>query len=201
MDFSYSPGQRIARSKNLIIVVGIICGVLAGGITLLFPLQYRSDAQVYILSQARFGVDPYTVAKSGERIAENLAQVMKTQDFYEKTRAETSYPVEWTYFESKDVRKKKKLWEKTIAPSVVYGTSMLTISAYHGNPAQAAAIAGAVADTAVKRTAEYVGGDVSIRIVDNPITTRIPVRPNPLINALVGAVAGMLLAAFAVVRR
>ncbi len=198
---THTPGRRLARSKNLLITVGIISGLLAGGATLLFPLQYRADAQVYILSQARFGVDPYTVAKSGERIAENLAQVMKTEDFYEKTKAETGYPVEWSYFENKEPRKKKKLWEKTISPSVEYGTSLLTVSAYHGDPSQAVAIAGAAADTAVKRTTEYVGGDVSIKLVSRPIATRIPVRPNPLINAAIGAVAGLLLAALAVVKK
>lgn len=196
-----SPVKRLARSKNLLIGVGIICGLLAGVLTLLFPLKYRADAQVFILSQARFGVDPYTVAKSGERIAENLAQVMRTDDFYEKTRTETVYPVDWSYFENLEPREKKKKWERTISPSVIYGTSILTIGAYHEDPAQAIAIAGSAANALVSKSTEYIGGDVSIRLVGRPIATKLPVQPNPLVNALAGAVLGVLLAALVVVRK
>lgn len=198
---THSPMKRLARSKKLLIAVGILCGLIAGGATLAFPLKYRADAQVYILSQARFGVDPYTVAKSGERIAENLAQIMKTEDFYEKTKSETSYAVNWSYFENKTLRDRKKMWEKTIDPAVVYGSSVLTVSAYHQEPAQAIAIAGAAATALVTKTSEYVGGDVSIRLVSRPIATQFPVKPNPLVNAFFGAGVGILFAALLLLRK
>ncbi len=195
------PIKRLARSKNLLIAVGIICGLAAGAVTFLFPLKYRADAQVYILSQARFGVDPYTVAKSGERIAENLSQIMKTEDFYEKVKSETGYQVDWTYFDNNTARDKKKLWEKTISPSVVYGTSVLNVSAYHQNALQAASIAGNAANALVTKSSEYVGGDVSVRLVSRPITTQFPVKPNPLVNALAGALVGALFTAIIVVKK
>ena len=196
-----SPIKTLVRSKNLLIAIGIICGLIAGGVTFALPLKYRADAQVYILSQARFGVDPYTVAKSGERIAENLSEVMKTEDFYEKVKAETGYQVDWMYFENSNARDKKKLWEKTISPSVVYGTSVLTVSAYHHDPAQAVAIAGNAANALVTKSSEYVGGDVSVRLVSRPIATQFPVKPNPLINALAGALAGLFITGLVVLRK
>ncbi len=198
---THSPMKRLARSKKLLIAIGVLCGLVAGGTTLAFPLKYRADAQVYILSQARFGVDPYTVAKSGERIAENLAQIMKTEDFYEKTKSETSYAVDWSYFENKTLRDRKKMWEKTIDPAVVYGSSVLRVSAYHEEAAQAVAIAGAAATALVTKTSEYIGGDVSVRLVSRPIATQFPVKPNPLVNALLGGGVGILLAAFVVLKK
>lgn len=198
---THSPMKRLARSKKLLIAIGVLCGLIAGGTTLAFPLKYRADAQVYILSQARFGVDPYTVAKSGERIAENLAQVMKTEDFYEKTKAETGYQVNWAYFDNLQPRKKKKLWEKTIDPTVVYGTSVLTVSVYHEVPAQAVAIAGNIANALVTKSSEYIGGDVSVRLVSRPIATQFPVKPSPLVNGLIGALVGILFAGFLVVKK
>lgn len=198
---THSPSKRLLQSKKILIAMGILCGLIAGGITLLFPLQYRADAQVYILSQARFGVDPYTVAKSGERIAENLAQVMGTEDFYTKVKSDTASQVDWAYFEKYQLREKMKLWKKTIDPTVVFGTSILTISAFHQDPDQAIAIAAGAANTVVGKTSEYVGGDVSIRLVSQPIVTRFPVQPNLLVNVLVGMMAGILLAGFVVVRK
>ncbi len=193
--------MRLARSKKLLIAIGILSGLIVGGVTLAFPLKYRADAQVYILSQARFGVDPYTVAKSGERIAENLVQIMKTEDFYEKAKSEASYLVDWNYFENRTLRDRKKLWEKTIDPSVVYGSSVLTVSAYHADSAQAIAITGAAASALVTKASEYVGGDVSIRLVGRPIATQFPVKPNPLVNAVIGAGIGMLCAALLLLRK
>ncbi len=198
---SQSPLRRLARSKNLLVAVGVLSGLIAGGATLLFPLKYRADAEVFILSQARFGVDPYTVAKSGERIAENLAQVMGTEDFYEKVKSETGYPVDWSSFEKFQLREKLKLWQKTISPAVVYGTSILTISAYHRDTMQASAIAGAAANALVTKSSEYVGGDVSIRLVSRPTVTKIPVKPNPLVNALGGAFVGALFTALMIVKK
>ncbi len=198
---THSPLKRLSQSKKLLIVVGLVCAALGAGITMIFPLSYRADAQVFILSHDRFNVDPYTVAKSGERIGENLAQVMRTDDFYGKVKSQENTGIEWGYFNEADSRERKKIWERTITPAVVYGTSILTISMYHPRQDQAVALAGAAATALVTQSFEYVGGDVSIRLVNPPISTKIPVRPNPLVNALAGALAGMFIVALAIVRK
>ena len=83
---THNPLGRLRRSFKLIFLVGILVALLSAGITLIFPLQYRADAQVLIISQSRSGVDPYTVVRSAERVGENIAQVMKTNDFYQKVK-------------------------------------------------------------------------------------------------------------------
>lgn len=196
-----SPFVQLRRSKKILITVGLMCGLIAGGITLLFPLQYRADAQVLILSHARFGVDPYTVVKAGERIGENLSQVIRTEDFFERVKLQQQYQIDWSYFDALPPREKRKAWERTISPSVIYGSSMLSVRVYHPDRMQAAALAGAVADTLVSAHMEYVGGDVSIRMVNSPITTSYPVRPNPLLNAIAAAFVGVLYAAMVIMRR
>jgi len=196
-----SPFTQLRRSKKILIIVGLICGLIAGGVTLLFPLHYRADTQVLILSHARFGMDPYTVVKAGERIGENLSQVIRTEDFFERVKLQQNTHIDWSYFDTLSPREKRKTWERAISPSVVYGSSMLSIRAYHPDRAQAAALAGSVADTLVSAHMEYVGGDVSIRMVNSPIATSYPVRPNPLLNAVAAAFVGMLYAAMVIMRR
>jgi len=74
----------LTKRWKLIVAVGLIFSVASLGVTMLFPLEYRADAEVFIISKSRYGVDPYTVVKSAERVGENIAQVMKTDDFLAK---------------------------------------------------------------------------------------------------------------------
>ena len=185
----------------MIFMIGLLVSALAVIVTFLFPLQYRADAQVLIISKSRYGVDPYTIVKSAERVGENIAQVMRTNDFYNKVKSQEGYYVDWTYFEKHNERQKRKLWQKTLNGSVVFGTGVLNVNAYHTDPRQARQLAGAAADTLVSKGWQYVGGDVTMSIVNEPVVTRLPVRPNLLVNAIVGFLVGVLLMGFAVVRR
>ena len=85
--------------------------------------------------------------------------------------------------------------------SVVYGTGVLNISAYSTDPKQAMALAGASSDTLVSKGWQYVGGDVTLQVVNHPVVTKWPVRPNLFINAVLGFVVGLLLGALVVTRK
>lgn len=191
----------ITKRWKLIVLAGIILAVVSGLITLIFPLKYRADAQVLVISKSRFGTDPYTTVKSAETIGENLAQIMTTNDFFGKVINQPGYDIDKTYFENVSERTKRIRWEKTISPSVVYGTGMLNVSAYSTNPDQALQIAGASVTALTLQGWEYVGEDVAMKTVNEPVVTRFPVRPNILINIGVGFVVGLLGMALAMVRK
>lgn len=199
MDSSIS--HIFSRSKQSLFIGALIGVILSIGLSFAIPVQYRADGQVYIISHSRFGVDPYTVAKSAERIGENLAQVMKTSDFYEKVVQNNKFSLDQSYFENTTERNKRKRWEKTVDASVNFGTGILNVSAYHKNPEQAKAYTAALMDTLINRAAEYVGDDVTLKILNEPIASRLPVRPNFLMNALVGFVFGFFLMAMMVLRK
>lgn len=184
-----------------LIIGGIIGAVLAIGVSFVSPVQYRADGQVYILSLSRYGLDPYTVAKSAEKIGDNLSQVIKTNDFYDKVMANPNYRLDQSYFQGVSERVKRKRWQSTVGGSVVFGTGVLNISAYHKNPDQAVAYAGALIDTLITKGSEYVGDDVSMKVVNQPVVSSLPVRPNFLMNAVVGFAVGFVLRALFVVRR
>lgn len=196
-----SPSAILQRSSKRLFFGGMIGVVLALGLSLLSPVQYRADAQVYIISRSRFGVDPYTVAKSAERIGENLAQVLATSDFYDKVMGNPNYQLDKTYFQDVPERTIRKRWEKTVAGSVVFGTGVLNVSAYYHSPEQAKAYATAILDTLINKGSEYVGEDVDMKVVNQPVVGSLPVRPNFLVNAVVGFALGVVLMAFVVLRR
>lgn len=178
-----------------IFFTGLAVAVLSAAVSFAFPLKYRADTQLFILSHSRTGVDPYTVAKSAERIGENIAQVVDTTDFFQKVLEQPDQRIDRSVFDNLPERERRKLWQKTIDASVVYGTGVLTVSAYSERPEEALEIARAAAETLVSRGAEYVGDDVTIQVVNAPIATRFPARPNVPVNAAAGFIVGGVLCA------
>ncbi len=192
--------KAVFKRKRAIILLGVLCAFLSFALTLLFPLKHRADAQILIITKSRFGVDPYTIVKSAERVGENLARVINTTDFYTKVRS-YDYGIDWSVYDSaKTEKKRRKLWQKNVSTGVVYGTGILSVSTFDQDPAQALTLAASVSDTLVRRGWEYVGGDVSMKIVNDPVVTQFPVKPNPLTNGIAGLVFGLLLGSVLAVR-
>ncbi|OGH69808.1 MAG: hypothetical protein A3C90_03280 [Candidatus Magasanikbacteria bacterium RIFCSPHIGHO2_02_FULL_51_14] len=191
----------LAKRWKAIALGGLAVAFVSFVASVAIPLEYRADAQVLIISRSRYGVDPYTVVKSAERIGENLVQLVKTDDFYRKVVAQPQYTLDLSRFLNVDERTRRKRWARSVNASVVFGTGVLNVSAYHRSPQEAERFAGAAADALVAYGAEYVGGDVALKVVNPAIATRVPVRPNVLVNALVGFVLGVLLMGVLVVKR
>ena len=145
-----------------------------------------------IIPQSRYGVDPYTVVKSAERVGENIVAIMKTDDFYQKVIIQSGLTLDTSRFADVSERVKRKRWQRAVRASVVYGTGIVNISAYHAKPDEAKALAAATAETLAAKGWEYVGGDVTIKVVNPPLVTRWPARPNLAVNALAGFVAGVI---------
>ena len=183
------------------VVVGIILAGLSGVVSALLPLEYRAEADVLVISKSRYGVDPYTIVKSAERVGENLAEIMKTDDFFEKVLANNTVEIDTSKFENVPDRVRRRRWRQSVQGEVVYGTSVLKIRTYHTDPGSASALAAATANTLASRGWEYVGGDVDIRVVNNPAVSRYPVRPNVLLNILGGFVVGVILMGLLILRR
>ncbi|EKD67273.1 MAG: hypothetical protein ACD_48C00502G0004 [uncultured bacterium] len=197
----HSPLTRILQGSKILLALGLVTAVLAAGATFLFPLEYRADASVLIISKSRYGVDPYTVVKSSERVGENIVQIIGTDDFYDKVKVQEGYTVDWNVFDNLDARNKRKEWQKHVQGSVVYGTGVLNVSAYSPDPTQAMQLAGAASDTLVSKGWQYVGGDVTLQVVNHPVVSKWPVRPNLVVNAFLGFLVGVLMGALIVVRK
>ncbi len=196
-----SPLTILKKRYKFIIFSGLLIGTVALLVSLLFPLEYRADAQALIISKSRYGVDPYTVVKSAERVGENLVQVIGTSDFYNKVMLQAGYNIDRTKFDKLSERERRKLWQKTVKSSVVYGTGVVNVSAYDSNVKQAKQLAGATVDALAAKGWEYVGGDVTIKVVNQPVVTRFPVRPNIILNFAMGFVVGMVLSSLLVIKK
>lgn len=182
------------------VVWGLLVGVVSLGVSLLFPKQYSAQSTVLIISRDRSGVDPYTQAKSAERIGENLAQVMSTSDFYDKVLASSAATFNKQRWQDMNERDRRKQWQKDVRPAMAYNTSLLNITVYGPTQDETVALANAVTQTVVSQGSDYVGGDVSLKTVSSPLVSRWPTRPNVALNGAVGFIGGILIAALWIVR-
>ncbi len=187
---------------NYIVLVGIGCTLVFAVTWIFLPKQYKAESQVVIISRDRTGVDPYTQAKSAERIGENLAQVMKTSDFYNKVIQGNSPfdKASWQQLGLTKERQQRKKWQKDVVAEMVYGSSILKISVYSATSAEAKLLSTAVTQTLVASGSEYVGGDVALKQVDTPLVSLWPARPNIVLFVSAGLILGIILGSLWVAR-
>lgn len=190
----------IFKHWKLVFFWGLFFAALSVGVSMILPRQYSADSQVLIITQDRYGVDPYTQAKAAERIGENLAQIMKTADFYNKVmESGLGFDADsWKNISSERLRRKN--WQKDVQATVVYGTSLMKIVTYRSTAQEAVALSNAVTQTITNKGWEYVGGDVVIKTVSAPLASRWYAKPNFLMNGFLGFFVGLFLAALWVIR-
>ncbi len=185
----------LQRSKFLF-GVGIVVAIFAVGLSLLFPLKYSATGSVLIIPRQGFGIDPYTVIKSAERTGENLATIVQTSVFLSEVMAIEPQVVTSDFPETE--RQRRRFWKRMIDPQIHAGTGVLSITAYHEDPQQAQLTAQAVITTLITNGENYVNPQTGFKVVDSPVTSRFPVKPNLIVNAIVGFLFGLILASLRV---
>lgn len=168
-------------------VLGLILAVL---LSFFQPLRYRSAVRVLITQNVGI-VDAYTASRSSERIADDIATLIHTTSFYDAVMS-AGFNIRQNYFPNDELRR-RKLWKRTVQATVLRGTGLLEVDVYHTSVDQAEQIVRAIAFVLTTRGADFVsGGGLYVRLVDEPLNSRFPVKPNIPINAFTGFVLGGL---------
>jgi capsular polysaccharide biosynthesis protein len=190
----------LGRHLKLIIVWGLFFSLLSTFSSIFFPKQYSAVSQVLIISRDKAGADPYTQARSAEKIGANLAQIINTTDFYNKVITSAAEPFDKKPWTNLTDRARRKKWSKDVQASMLYGVSLMNVKVYSYSQAEAVSLSRAVSQVLVSQGWEYLGGDVAIKLISEPLVSRWPVRPNLAVNAGIGFAAGFLLSALWVLR-
>ncbi len=179
------------HERKTVIRIAALVMIIALAASFMQPLKYGVTSQFLIIERGAFSADPYTSIRSSERIGDHLARIVHTSDFLEKVRA-SGFAIAPHIFPS-DERRVRKLWGKMVETNVARGTGLLTVVVYHQDKNQAIEISRAVAAILTTRSPEYIGGDIGVKLVDPPLASRLPVKPNILGNTVSGFVLGIVL--------
>ena len=181
----------LSREWKRIVLFGIVAAVFGAALSLIFPLRYSSTMRLLIIQKQLSQSDPYTAIKATEGIADNLGPIIYTTSFFEKVMA-AKFNIDQSVFSADEIKKRRQ-WREMIATQVTRGSGMLVVTVYHVDRDQAEQIARAIAFVLTTEGWQYVGGgDLQIKLVDQPLQSRFPVRPNIPANAFMGFVLGII---------
>ncbi len=184
-------GQTIAKNWRVIFLFGLASAIVGVIISLFFPLRYSSTMRLLIIQKQLSQADPYTAIKASESLADNLGQIIYTTSFFDMVM-NANFNIDKSVFNVSEIQK-RRLWREMIETQVIRGTGMLSVTVYHEDADQATQIARAVAYVLTTQGSQYVGGgDLQVKLVDEPLQSKFPVRPNLPANALMGFVLGII---------
>lgn len=190
MVYKYTQLTPLIHAWPTVLLLASGGTVLAVLLSLLRPLEYSSTTRI-LITQELGVVDAYTASRSAERIADDLSSIVYTSTFFDKVM-NAGFSIDETYFPD-DPLKERKQWEKTISASVSRSSGLLAIKAYHVDVQQAQEIAQAVAFVITTQGWTYTsGGNITVQVVDDPLNSRYPVRPNIPVNAISGLFLGAM---------
>jgi len=185
--------QIFKNNWHKVAIITLLLIILSLGLSLIRPLEYRSRVELLVIQKQSLTMDAYAAARASEKLATGLATVIKTKAFFEKVIsgdfniARSHFP-----YEEKDLR---KYWAKNITTSVSPETSLLRIDVYDQNRTEANKIANAISYILINNSQEFhgSGNDIFIKVVNEPLASNRPVRPNILINSLTALIIGIIL--------
>lgn len=159
--------------------------------SLLLPFQRSSTVRVLITQPTASGLDPYTAIKSTERVASSLSELIYTTTFFDNVLSANTQ-IDKAYF-PQDEYDRRRLWRRSIETLVTPGTGIMSLTAFHRDPAQARLIVDGVAREMATQTPTYFGYNIRVQIIDAPLDSRWFARPTFVQNGALGAGLGALL--------
>jgi capsular polysaccharide biosynthesis protein len=200
MTYKEHPLHVLALGYKRVIGYAVL-GALAGfALSFLSPLEYSSSVRLLITQPNAVNVDSFTVLKSNERIAQNLAQLLGTSSFFDNIVGQAE-----NYDRSaipQNEYDKRKFWNRSVSVGVEAGSGLMTVTVYAPQVSQARSLVWAASNEIAKQAPNYFGSTVRVSVIDAPLDSRWYARPNIPMNAAYGAVVGgMLTIAWLLLRR
>lgn len=177
--------QELAYALWKQIGVLLLCVILGAGVTGVYTKffirpQYQSSAMIYIYgSTASFNSSKLTLSS---QLTEDYTTLAKSREVMERVIKKMGFDCTTQELAA------------TISVSHDENSSILTMTATNSDPKVAADIANSVADETAERISEVMNIDKP-STVEDAVVSSVPVSPDLYKNVIIGAVAGLILAA------
>ncbi|MDD5071555.1 MAG: Wzz/FepE/Etk N-terminal domain-containing protein [Patescibacteria group bacterium] len=181
----------IRKRKQTILFVAFLFLLISLAISFISPLEYRASAKLLITQNNNLG-DAYSLSRSNQFLSNVLAEVVYSSSFLEQALS-AGFNIDRTIF-SADQNKNMKKWRQLVLAKSVSDTGMLVINTYHEDKYQASQINQAVAYILQTKNNLYhgLGDKVSVKVIDRTSVSKWPVKPNFILNAVLGIFFGLI---------
>lgn len=182
------------RKKGTIFSLTLLIVVLIMLISLLGGLKYSARSKVLVFQDNASLNDAYTVSRSNEYLSSLLSQVVYSSSFFNMVIENPQYKIDSNYFSGGYADRLKK-WRKTVATKSVNDTGIIEVNVFHEVPDQARMISLAVNDVLINKNSNYHGGQgVTVNVLDQPLVSDYPDKPNLFFNFIFSLFLGLFLA-------
>jgi capsular polysaccharide biosynthesis protein len=185
----------IKRKKQTIMSVVLVFLVVAMIISFAQPLKYSSESRLLVVQNFPEETDPYAISKSNEYLTSILSKVISSNLFYEDIM-DSGFLINRDYFsKNKNIKKEMKNWRKTVYAKPISDSGIIDIKVYHQNKEQLVQIANAINFILKSKHNLYhgAGNSITIKIIDKPIISTWPTKPNVLLNIFVAFIFALIL--------
>ena len=184
----YDFAKLISNKKKTIFSIVFTVLVLVLMVNFVLPKKYGSEMQVLIIQNNLNNTDPYLVSKSSEHLGNIFTKVIYSGSFYQKV-LDSGFGVDEVYF-GKTFKDQLKKWSNTISVRNIEDTGILHIAAVHSDRDQAELIVESISYNLKTYHTEYHGSgeNVIVKVINEPVTSNFPVKPNMFINVIAGIV-------------
>jgi len=184
----------IRKKKQTIFTLMLVGIMLTVVFSLAQTMKYSVESRLLVV-QNSVGDDTYTLSKSNEYLGNLFAEIVHSSSFYDQVLG-SNYNIDKNYFSGTYSQQIKK-WQKTVETKTQSDTGIIDISVYHPNVQEARKIALAVNDILINSNQSYQGGqNVRINIIDQPLSSAYPTKPNLLYNTLAAALISFFFSIF-----
>ncbi len=171
---------------------GVILSALTFSVVAFMTPKYQADVSILIIQKQDSGnVDAFSAAKSAEYLSDIFSRVVYSNTFLEDVNLvlggnEIQLPL--------NPEKRKKQWHKMLKIRKVNNTGIINATIYHQNQVRSGEIAQAIAKALAEKGGKYHGGGdrVKVELIDGPVVSNMPTKPNLWLNALVGFMFGFI---------
>lgn len=172
----------VARKRKTVFGIIALFIILGAGIIAVQRFKYSSKSQLLVVQEYNRTVDAYTASKSNEYLSSVLANVVVSNSFFTKV-TEAGFNINTGYF-GDNTKDQMKEWNRTVTAKSINDSGIISIVVYHPDRSQAEKIDRAINHVLMTQNTAYHGsGDaVKVRLIDQPITSTLPVKPNILLT-------------------
>lgn len=158
----------------------------------MMPQKYEASAKLLIVQKQVVGQDAYLASKSAEKIGMIFSEVVYGTSFFNKIwNTGIDIGSEWGTTE----KERREIWKDAVEVGMVPRTSIFEIKTYSISRTQATRLTEAVSYVLLTHGNDYhgAGDQVIVKLIDGPIISERPVKPNIAVNALAGLLAGIII--------
>ena len=182
--------EMLSRDWRKAVIIGLSVLLATLIFTLVQPFLFSATASVLVIQKP--GPEAYTTYRSAELYAGQLGAILDSSEFFDKVM-NAGFDIDKSYFPVDEAKKREK-WAKTVSYEVPSGSNELKITVYHTEPNQAMQISEAVLLTLISDKKEYLESeDVTLKMLNAPLVSKYPVKPNVALNLILGVALGVLI--------